>query len=65
MLSDSSQTVTAVTALVKEIERGGQGHTSKAYCISCHVTSRCEQALFLHKCLFDSVFCFVCDGWQN
>jgi hypothetical protein len=21
--------------------------------------------LFLHKCFFDFVFHFVCDGWQN
>jgi hypothetical protein len=29
------------------------------------VTPRCEQALFLHEYLFDFVFRFVCDGWQN
>jgi hypothetical protein len=44
VLSESSRTVIVVTASVKEDEKGGQGHTSV-----CHVTPRCEQALFLHR----------------
>jgi hypothetical protein len=62
LLSESSQTVTVVTASVKEDERGGQGHTSASV---CHMTLRCEQTLFLHERFFDFVFNFVCDGWQN
>jgi hypothetical protein len=31
----------------------------------CHMTPLCEHALFLHKCFFNFVFCFVCEGWQN
>jgi hypothetical protein len=33
-VSESSWTVTVVTASVKEDERGGQGHTSTSLCIS-------------------------------
>jgi hypothetical protein len=29
------------------------------------MTPRCEQALFLHECFFNFLFCFVCDGWQS
>jgi hypothetical protein len=31
----------------------------------CHVTPRCEHALFLQECFFDFMFRFVCNGWQN
>jgi hypothetical protein len=48
IVSESSQTVTVVTASVKEHERGGHGHTSESLMHqSCHVTPRCEHALFL------------------
>jgi hypothetical protein len=60
------KTITVVTASVKEVERGGQGHTTaKPIASVCHVTPRCEHTMFLHKCFFDLVFHFVCDGWQN
>jgi hypothetical protein len=51
---------------VKEVEMGGQGHTSVSLLPSaCHVTPCCEHALFLHEWFFDFMFHFVCNGWQN
>jgi hypothetical protein len=29
------------------------------------MTPGCEHALFSHECVFDFMFCFVHDGWQN
>jgi hypothetical protein len=29
------------------------------------MTLLCEHALFLHNCIFDLMFRFACDGWQN
>jgi hypothetical protein len=29
----------------------------------CHIILCCEQALFLHECLFDVTFHFVSNGW--
>jgi hypothetical protein len=40
-------------------------HFHKPIASVCHVTPRYEHALFLRKCLFDFVFYFVCNGWQN
>jgi hypothetical protein len=66
VLSESSQTVTVVTASMKEDERGGpKSHFPKATASVCHMTLRCEHALFLHKCFFNFVFPFSCNGWQN
>jgi hypothetical protein len=54
VVSESSRTVIVVTASMKEVERGGQGHTSASLCG--------EHALFLHECFLNFVFHFVCDG---
>jgi hypothetical protein len=42
-----------------------RSHFHKLVASVCHVTPRCEHALFLYECFFDNVFWFVCDGWQN
>jgi hypothetical protein len=42
-----------------------RSHFRKPIASDCHVTPRCEHALFLHECFFDFVFRFVCDGRQN
>jgi hypothetical protein len=62
---ESSQTVIAVIASVKDDERGGQGLTSES---PLHQSAR-DTALLthivLHECFFDFVFHFICDRWQN
>jgi hypothetical protein len=40
-------------------------HFRKPIASVFHVTLRHEHALILHECFFDSVFRFICDGWQN
>jgi hypothetical protein len=55
---ESSGTIIVITASAKE-------DGSKPITLVYHMTLRCEQALFLHKCLFNFMFCFVCDGCQN
>jgi hypothetical protein len=62
---ESFWTVIVVTALVKDDERGGQGHASASLASVCHMKPHCEHTLFLHKCFYDFVFCFVSYGWQN
>jgi hypothetical protein len=42
-----------------------RSHLRKPNISVCHVTPRCEHALFLHECFSDFVFHFVCDGLQN
>jgi hypothetical protein len=42
-----------------------RSHFCKPIASVCHVTLRCGHALFLHKCFFDFMFHFFCDGWQN
>jgi hypothetical protein len=42
-----------------------RSHFRKPIVSVCHVTRRCEHALFLHECFFDFVFRFFCDRWQN
>jgi hypothetical protein len=50
-------------------ERWWQGrprsHFRKPIASVCHVTPRCEHALFLYEYFSDFVFPFLCDGWQN
>jgi hypothetical protein len=61
---ESSQTLIAVTALMKE-EGRPRSHFHKPIASVCHMTPRCENALLLHECFSNFVFCFDCDGWQN
>jgi hypothetical protein len=56
---ERSRTVIVVTVLVKEDKKGGKPIAS-----ACHVTPCCEHELF-SQVLFDLMFRFVCDGWQN
>jgi hypothetical protein len=66
MVSESSRSVIVVTALVKEDERGGQGHASASLLHQSAMRHRAvEHALFLHECFFNFVFCFVCNRWKN
>jgi hypothetical protein len=46
-------------------EKMSRSHFRKPIVSVCHVTPRCEHALFLHECFFKFLFRFVCDGWQN
>jgi hypothetical protein len=65
VLSESSWTVIVVTALVKVDKGRPRSDFCKPIASVYHVTPGCEHALFLHKCFFDIMFCFVCNGWQN
>jgi hypothetical protein len=62
VLSENSRAVIVVSASVKEDEGRPRSHFHKPIASACHVTPCCEQALFLHKCFFDFVFPFGCDG---
>jgi hypothetical protein len=42
-----------------------RSHFRKPIISVYHMTQHCEHALLLHKCFFDIVFHFVCDGWKN
>jgi hypothetical protein len=42
-----------------------KSHFHKPIASVCHVTPRCDDALFLHECFFNFVFRSVTDGWQN
>jgi hypothetical protein len=64
VVSESSRTVIVATALVKE-EGRPKSHFRKPVASVCHVTAHYEHALFLHRCFFDFMFHFVCDGLQN
>jgi hypothetical protein len=46
-------------------ERRPRSHFHKPIASVCHVTPRCDHALFLQEFFFDFVFSFVCDGRQN
>jgi hypothetical protein len=36
----------------------------QAYCINVLHYACCGYPLFLHKCFFNFIICFACDGWQ-
>jgi hypothetical protein len=56
VLSESSRTVSVVTASVKEDERGGQGHTSTSL---LHQSATLHRAVNTH-CFYTSAFSTLC-----
>jgi hypothetical protein len=65
VLSESSRTVIIVTASVKEDERGGKGRTSASLLHQSATWHHAVNTYCFSRVLFDFVFRFVCDGWQN
>jgi hypothetical protein len=61
---DFSTEETDFTAKSAKVKERPKSHFRKPTASVCHVTPRCEYALFLQD-FFHFVFIFVCDDWQN